>query len=275
MRIFAPQRGGRESAGNFTGFGHARQAHTRLWPTILILVALAAVRPMPFEYSPQEKWYAANLPLHGEVVADVGANVGRLSEFFWVASRGTSQVVSIEPVLENVISIRERILRHGAKGWTVQACAASARSGTVKLEIAKQATGGFNSVVTEAQGTRKVKCRPLSALVPDATVVKLDIEGHEYSVIGEALPRLPAVKAWAVELHRVPTTPLQSALGAFMAHGYRIYAASADVSDSQRWQSQELSASLDWAAVPPAKVHADGTEFKMLHILALRGEAKT
>jgi hypothetical protein len=44
-------------------------------------------------------------------------------------------------------------------------------------------------------------------------------------VLEEALPRLARVRAWALELHRVPGRPLQAALGALMAHGYRVYAA--------------------------------------------------
>lgn len=138
----------------------------------------------------QEEWYAAHIPLRDQVIADVGANVGRLSQFFWDASGGTSRVISIEPLVENVVAIRERIRAAAAARWTVEACAASSRSGTVSLYVAPHEAGGFNSVVGEGKGVRKVRCRPLAALVPDATVVKLDIEGHEYEVLEQALPRL-------------------------------------------------------------------------------------
>jgi hypothetical protein len=124
-------------------------------------------------------------------------------------------------------------------------------------------------VVTEKSPMRTVPCRPLSQIVPDATVVKVDIEGHEYGVLEEALPRLSRVRAWALELHRVPGRPLQRALGALMAQGYRVYAAGRQPGES-RWVSAEISATLDWADVPATKVRADGREFKMLHVLALR-----
>lgn len=240
----------------------------------VFLASLILQTLMTFEYSPQETWYAANLPLRHQVIADVGANVGRLSEFFWVASEGTARVVSVEPLMENVERIRQRIQRHDAKTWDVKMCAASARSGTVKLRVENHPEGGKNSVVTDGHAALKVKSRPLSALVPDATIVKLDIEGHEYAVIEEALPKLSSVTAWAVELHRVPSIPLQLALGAFMAYGYRVYAAGSDPSNRTRWISFEISATLDWADVPPSKTYANGTAFKMLHILALREEAK-
>lgn len=219
----------------------------------------------------QEQWYASHIALRGQVIADVGANVGRLSQFFWDASGGTSRVVSIEPVIENVIAIRERIRAAGADKWTVEACAASSRSGTVALSVARQSGGGWNSVVGGGKGVRKVRCRPLAAIVPDATVVKVDVEGHEYEVLAHALPRLPRVHSWAVELHRVPGHPLQEALGAFMGHGYRVYAATGD-GPQGRWSSHEVGATLDWSSVP-AGTRADGTAFKMLHVLALREPA--
>jgi FkbM family methyltransferase len=213
----------------------------------------------------QEEWYAANIPLRDQVIADVGANVGRLSQFFWDASGGTSRVISIEPLMENVIAIRERIRAAGATRWTVEACAASSHSGTVSLQVEPHEAGGFNSVVAKGKGVRKVRCRPLSALAPDATVVKLDIEGHEYEVLEHALPRLAEqVHSWALELHQVPNRPLQPVLAAFMGNGYRLYAAGNDpAAPGGPWVSHEILPTLDWSSVPvPA-----------LHVLALKPRA--
>jgi FkbM family methyltransferase len=219
----------------------------------------------------QEEWYAANIPLRGQVIADVGANVGRLSQFFWDASGGTSRVISIEPVMENVVAIRERIRAAAAARWTVEACAASSRSGTVSLQVAPHDGGGFNSVVSTVKGVRKVRCRPLAALVPDATVVKLDIEGHEYEVLEQALPLLAGqVHSWALELHQVPHRPLQPTLAAFMGNGYRLYAAGNDAAHPDGpWVSHEILPTLDWSSVPVA-VRGDGMAIRMLHVLALK-----
>lgn len=218
----------------------------------------------------QERWYAEHIPLQAQVVADVGANVGRFSQFFWDASGGTSRVVSIEPLAENVAAIRERIRAAGAARWTVQACAVSARAGSVGLAVARTAQGGWNSVVVPRGGARQVRSLPLSKLVPDATVVKLDIEGHEYGVLDEALPRLARVLAWALELHQVPDRPLQRALGALQAEGYTLIAASRDQRDPDRWASTEISATLGWEDVPPARVGPDGRAFRTLHVIAKR-----
>lgn len=219
----------------------------------------------------QERWYADNIPLRGQVVADVGANVGRLSQFFWEASGDAGRVVSIEPLPENVAAIRARIRAAGTDRWTVEACAVSARRGKVGLNVFRTPQGGWNSVVSAEGPTRRVACHPLSVLVPDATVVKLDIEGHEYRVLEEALPRLPRVHTWAVELHMISGQPLQRVLGAFMGHGYRVYAAGrARDGAADAWLSAEVSATLDWSSVPVTTLRHDGSPFKMLHVLAQR-----
>lgn len=220
----------------------------------------------------QLRWYAATIPLAGAVVADVGANVGRLSAFFAGAVGASGRVVSIEPLAENVAAIRERIAASGAQSrWTVEPCAVSGRRGSASLALFRTPEGDWNSRVVAGKGARKVPARPLSALVPDATVVKLDIEGHEYAVLEEALPRLQRAHAWAIELHAVPGAPLQHALGLLMAEGFRVYAGARRADDPDGdWIGEEIGATLDWAAVPPTRLRADGSAFKMLHVIARR-----
>jgi FkbM family methyltransferase len=219
----------------------------------------------------QERWYAESMPLRNQVVADVGANVGRLSQFFWDASGGTSRVVSIEPLSENVAAIRERIRAAATDRWTVEPCAVSAHTGSVGLAVARTAQGEWNSAVTAARAARTVPCRPLAEIVPDATVVKLDIEGHEYPVIEDALPRLRRVHSWALELHMVEKRPLQTVLGSFMAQGYRLFAATRNPGDpGGAWVGTEIMATLDWSSIPVTSMRKDGSAFKMLHVVARR-----
>lgn len=217
----------------------------------------------------QERWYGLNIHLRGQVVADVGANVGRLSQFFWEASGGTARVVSIEPLRENVAAIRSRIQAANADGWTVHECAVSGRAGRVALAVAANDAGGLNGVVVARGGARRVRCVPLSQLVPDANVVKLDIEGHEYGVIAEAVPRLTQVHTWALELHQVPGQPLQPALGVLQAEGFRLWAATREADNENAWFGTEILATLDWNDIP-AGVRPDGSAFRTLHVIAQR-----
>lgn len=229
----------------------------------------------PARLDAQLRWYAASIPFAGAVVADVGANVGRLSAFFADAVGESGRVVSIEPLAENVAAIRERIAAcNAADRWTIEACAVSGRKGSAALALFRTPEGEWNSRVVDGKGSRKVTTRPLSTLVPDATVVKLDIEGHEYEVLDEALPRLERAHSWAIELHAVPGVPLQHALGLLMAHGYRVFAGARRADDaSGEWIGEEIAASLDWSAIPPTRLRADGSAFKMLHVIARRDVA--
>ena len=226
----------------------------------------------------QKRWYAEHLPLADAVIADVGANVGELSELFWREAGPHGRVISIEPLRSNVRALAERIAALAAERWSIAACACSDREG--ELVLAPQHVGyAWNSAIDHggAKGpTIRVPCRRLAALVPDATVVKLDIEGHEYAVLDDALDGpspMSAVQAWALELHERRARPLQQVLGQLARHGYRLYAAGRRRGDPNgNWIAVDIAASLDWAAIPAAKHDDDpsGTAKKMLHVLALR-----
>jgi FkbM family methyltransferase len=226
----------------------------------------------------QERWYAELIPMRGQLVADVGANVGELSQFFFEQGAGTSEVLSIEPLAENLAAIEERILRLGASGWRTAAVAASDHDGELVLAVAHEPGSGWNSVVRrggrEDARSRRVPCRRLSQLAPDATVVKLDVEGHEYPILDEALPALARVHSWALELHSVPDRPLQQTLRRFVEHGFSLVAAGRRASDPNgAWASIPIGPDLTWEQIPVARRLADGSGFRMLHVVARRGPA--
>lgn len=217
----------------------------------------------------QKRWYAASIPLREQFVVDVGANAGELSELFW--QRGAARVLSVEPLVENVERLRRRIARLGATNWDVEACAITDADGPVLLQVGREHGGIDNSVVVTGHGDRTVEGRRLSALAPDAEVVKLDVEGHEYAILDEALARMERVHTWALELHLVPGRPLQGTLAALAGQGFRLRAAGRRPGDpSGAWEGFEIPPSLSWDRIPVAQTRADGTVFKMVHVLAQR-----
>lgn len=219
----------------------------------------------------QTRWYLETLPLRGEVVCDLGANVGELSEFF--VRVGAKRVLSVEPLAENVARIRARIAALGADDrWEVAACAVSDRRGEVLLRRADDEGVLANSAVisADAPDALRAPCDTLAGLCPDATVVKLDIEGHEYDVLDQALPSMPGVRAWAIELH-MTSRPLQGVIQQLAAQGFRVFGAGRAASDpSGRWLTAEVPPTLSWDALPVAARRADGSVFKMLHVVARR-----
>lgn len=222
----------------------------------------------------QGRWYLRHFDLQGEVVADVGANVGRLSQFFWDHGDADTRVISIEPLPENLEPLRARVLAAGDPRWRVEACAVSDHAGTVWMETVV-AGGEHDGVVRDGPGAgrREIACRTLPEVAPDATLVKLDVEGHERTIFEHALPRMPHVKAWAVELHQSSSMafqPLETTIAAFEAQGLEVYAAVRTREDPSRWQSARVHPTLGWHRIPPAIQRRDGTVFKMLHIVAKR-----
>ena len=220
----------------------------------------------------QQCWYRQSIQLRHQVIVDVGANVGALSQFFWDASEGTSRLISIEPLPQNVALLDERIRRAGASAWTVEACAVSSVEGEALMGAFRLPECGWNGVLASTQGVQvTVQARRLSRLVPDATVIKVDIEGHEYDVLDEALPHLSSVHTWALELHMVNSRPLEQVLAQLTSYNYRLFVASRSPSaQNGPWVSAPIPPNLSWDQIPVAKRRPDGSVFKMLHLIATR-----
>lgn len=221
----------------------------------------------------QLRWYAECLPLVGATVVDVGASIGEVSAFFVAAVGETGRVISVEPLASNVRRLRERIAESGASNWEALACAISDRDGDVALVTAMQ--GDVWSSVVAPHGTVRVPARRLAGVAQAATVVKLDIEGHEYVVLDDALSGLPDVHAWALELHMIPGRPLQGVLGLLRTHGLDPRIAGRTRDDPHGpWRAIAVPSSLDWSAIP-AMPRAGGGEvvagLKTIHVIAKRG----
>jgi FkbM family methyltransferase len=223
----------------------------------------------------QERWYLENIALDSRVIADVGANVGRFSELFWRHAGAAGRVVSIEPQPENVARIEEKIAAASAANWVVEACAVARVEGSLTMRVFDVAYGKNSVVVTGAAGgdVREVRARRLQDLVPGAQVVKLDIEGHEYDILPEAVPALARAEVWALELHMVAGHALEATLKLFVDHGYTLHAAGRKRDDpGGAWVSVPITARLGWGAIPGTPSVVDGLPgvFKMLHVLARR-----
>lgn len=222
----------------------------------------------------QERWYAQNLPLRGEKIVDVGANVGKFSQLFWDEGARKNQVISVEPIPENAKAIEARIrAAKAANKWSVKRCAVSSYDGHIALRPLRAAWGA-NSMVPLGDGGERIQvaCRKLESIAPDATVVKVDVEGHEYAFLPQALAAMPNVKAWALELHQVDAQPLERMLQSLFDRGYRLVTAGAKQSDPDGpWVNVDVTPAWTWADVPGIASIRDGlpSTFKMLHVLAL------
>ncbi len=219
----------------------------------------------------QQQWYRRNIELKKQLIVDVGANVGILSQFFWDHAGPHSRLISVEPHPANIKALDKRIKRAGSKRWSLRRCAVSNAQGSVTLRTLKTRHGDNSHVA--AEGDLTVPCHTLMQLAPEATVLKIDIEGHEYQVLPDAVPALARAHTWALELHMVEGHPLEQTLGLFAEHGYRLIGAGRKADDpSGAWVDIALSPALGWDAIPGSKSSCDGlpSVFKMLHVIAKR-----
>jgi FkbM family methyltransferase len=147
----------------------------------------------------------ARLLASGNVFYDIGANAGF---FTLLASRlvgPKGRVFAIEPMPENVASVREQIEVNGLANVEVIEAAAGAQAGMATLHV----PGGNNSMahLGEARGAEaslQVKIVTLDDFVrehPAPSVLKIDVEGAEDSVLAGSTAVIATRPRFLIELH--------------------------------------------------------------------------
>lgn len=220
----------------------------------------------------QIRWYLDEIDFAGSVFVDGGANRGLFLRRLWDEAGGGFEVHAVEPLAENVEALRSQ--EPEGAGWIVHTAALTDADEARLVRLEREGPSGLNCMV-QASGTgdREVEGRRLSTLVPSATIIKLDVEGHEYVILDEALDALPSVRAWAIEFHMSQGRSLRGALGALARRGYTLRAAGRRADDpSGPWVGATVPPTLEWAQIPAAKTRADGSVFKMVHIIAKRDD---
>lgn len=225
--------------------------------------------------TPQQKWYANEINLRNQIIVDLGANIGEQSEFFWLQGKGQNIVISVEPLPENIKQLEIKLKKHKTKAWHIVQAVVNDSNNPTRVLFQQDTESGWNSVVIgddklASKNIRPVKSQRLSDIHPEPTVVKIDIEGHEYVVLNDAVATMPSIHSWAVELHMRKEYPLEDTLKLFEENGFTIFAAGIDPKNPSVWQSIPISSALTWNQIPVAKINPNGSVFKSLHIIAKR-----
>jgi FkbM family methyltransferase len=139
------------------------------------------------------EWLAGHVASRPEKIIDAGAYHGLYTLVLAKAADPASEVIAVDPVTSNCALIEVNLALNGLHA-RIEECAISDRDGEVSF-----ATGSCGRIVARGGAIRSA--RRLESLLPDATVVKLDIEGTEFALFPGQIDRLPAVHTWIVEIH--------------------------------------------------------------------------
>lgn len=152
------------------------------------------------------QWLIANIAPEGQKIIDAGAYHGLYATVFAKAAGERGDVVAVDPVPSNQAVIEVNLAINGLRG-RVEGCVVSNTDGEVGFSAASCGR------IVDRGGIRRPS-RRLRSILPDATIVKLDIEGAEFEVVPAQIDELPAARVWIVEIHpargRNPITVLDA-----------------------------------------------------------------
>ncbi len=169
----------------------------------------------------------------GDIVLDVGANIGVYTRFCSEFVGPTGRVISLEPVPEtySYLTGNVRALNlTNVQCFNVAASDHDDESG--RMSIPQYDTGGRNLYTAKlsSEGNVAVKVARLDTLFPDLTpsFIKCDVEGHEVACIKGALNLIRRCQPnWLVEVSRKETFELLSSLNyeafSYEDHTFRPY----------------------------------------------------
>lgn len=161
------------------------------------------------------EWLVANLDLAGQRIIDAGAFHGLYTTTFARAACAEGMVVAVDPVASNCAVIEANLAINGLS-VRIENCAISNQDGEVAFSL--DSCGH----IVESGGV-KVTAKRLASVLPDATVLKIDIEGAEFTVIPEQIDEMTEARTWIVEIHPGMGGDPAVVTGAFRDRGYDLW----------------------------------------------------
>jgi FkbM family methyltransferase len=138
-------------------------------------------------------WVLKNVNLQNQKIIDAGAHHGQYTVVFAVGAEGNSEIVAVDAVDSNCDIVRVNLCLNHAKA-RIERCAVSISNAPVSFTPVSN-----GHIVSEGGILRPAKRLP--DIMPDATIVKLDIEGAEFDVLPDQIDEMRHVHTWIVEIH--------------------------------------------------------------------------
>lgn len=145
-------------------------------------------------------------PAPGEILLDIGGNIGAVSR--WWLKKGGGRVVAVEPEPENAHILRKNLESFGDQALVIEAAAVNrAAPERLNLFVNTGTNKGAHSIrETRGRDTVEVSTVRLVDLIEEhnPNAVKIDIEGGEFQLLDEILNMPEHVTRLAVEWHMIP-----------------------------------------------------------------------
>lgn len=153
--------------------------------------------------------YLTHINLDNQVIYDIGANMGEMTQFFNKYAKNT-KIIGVEPHPSNVEYLQQ--LFNGVDNIKIINGAVNTYSGTCYIGFEQQERvnglkqGHIMHDDCDMQGRhwlrgKDVDCYRLDELCKDATLIKMDIEGFEHRLLHSCLHNMTRVKCWMLEVH--------------------------------------------------------------------------
>jgi FkbM family methyltransferase len=180
-----------------------------------------------------EEIYRPPAYMKPSVVVDLGGNIG-LASVFYHQEYKCPRVICVEPVARNVRMIRENLRLNGVEAMVLQA-AVSSVAGTVRFRSDTRSNQGRVS----EDGELVAPCVTMSEILgvtPNNWIdlLKIDIEGHEETLLTENNSWLQRVGAILIEFHPW-LVDYPGSIELLKAHGFR-YFPPAHTRKADAWQ---------------------------------------
>jgi FkbM family methyltransferase len=157
-----------------------------------------------------------HLVRQGDIVVDIGANVGWYTRYLSNLVGSTGHVFSLEPIPNTFALLTACVKHYGLSNVELFNVAASSTDGSAAMHVPNYPSGGKNyymaSIVEDGQAAAGLSRQPVESRSLDSLLggqrnkvgfIKCDVEGHELEVIQGALQTIKSSKAaWLIEIDR-------------------------------------------------------------------------
>lgn len=140
--------------------------------------------------------------IRGRLFVDVGAHIGFYS---FILHKNFDDIIAVEPHPDNVKAILKGIRNFRITNIQCVAKALSDAEGSSKLFLTGGQSGAAIGSWDRKDNHMIVETTTLDTLLRnrnEVSLVKVDVEGHEFNVLQGARKSMNKIKSWIIELHR-------------------------------------------------------------------------